>query len=163
MFATPTTESALRESNPQASARRARQGQPRTESRTELFRNMTFEGNDVLLCDRGMVLYCYDSATFEKIRFLDNRFEQPYLDAKQRLIDFKVQGRDGKGLIRDVLVRNCRADVAWPQASTLRGLEASHGVEGVRFENLVIAGRHCRSAEEARVTLLRHVKDVKFR
>jgi len=133
-----------------------------TESRTARFRDIAFEGNDVLLCDRGMTLYCYDGATYENIRFVDNRFEQCYPDIKQRLADFAIRNRGGRGCIRNVLIRNCSADRPWPQPSTLRGLDAEHTIRGVRFENFRIAGTVCRSAEEARLLVGKHVDRVTF-
>ena len=133
-----------------------------TESLAAVMKDVTFEGNDILLCDRGMALYCRDGATYANIRFVDNRFEASYPDLKRRLIDFSVTRRGGKGRIRDVLIRNCRADRRWPGPSTLRGLDAEHTIATVRFEGFRVAGTPCRTAAEAHVLIGEHVTGVTF-
>jgi len=133
-----------------------------TETRTGSFRDITFERNDVLLCDRGMVIYCYDGATCADIRFIDNRFEAPYADSKQRLIDFVIKDRGGAGQIRNVLIRNCRAERQWPQGSTMCGLDVQHRITNIRFERYIVAGKVCRSAEAAGLHIQEHVADVSF-
>lgn len=133
-----------------------------TETRAAVIEDITFEGNDVLLCDRGMTLYCYDGATCENIRFVNNHFEEPHRDIKQRLIDFAIRERAGKGRIRNVLIRNCRAEQHWPQKSTLCGLDSDHDISGVHFENFVVAGKVCLNAADAKVMIQRHATDVSF-
>ncbi len=133
-----------------------------TESRTAEMKDITFESNDVLLCDRGMSLYCNDGATYSNIRFINNRFEECYPDRDQCLLDFDIRDREGKGHIRDVLVRDCVADIHWPNKSTFRGHDAEHIVSDVRFENFMIAGRLCRSAEEADLLIVQHAGGITF-
>jgi len=133
-----------------------------TESRTAVMKDITFEDNDVLMADRGMTLYCRDGATYSNIRYINNRFENFYPDIKQRLLDFHIRDRDGKGHIRDVLIRDCRADVHWPQMSTICGYDSAHIVSNVRFENFTVGGKLCRNAEDANLDIQNYVADVTF-
>jgi len=133
-----------------------------TESRTPRMGDISFESNDVLFCDRGMTLYCRDGATYENIRFVDNRFEGFFRNNRQRLLDFEIVERDGKGKIRNVLIQDCRADVHWPQKSTIRGLDDEHRVEGVTFENFEVDGKMCRNPDEADLDVQSHAVDVFF-
>ena len=116
-------------------------------------RDISFEDNDILGCDRGMSLYIEDGAHIEDVRFVGNRFEKPVLDAKQRLIDFYTHDRkgDGKGggQIRNVLIKDTVVDRRWPRASTIMSFHGSF--EGIHFDNFTIAGKVCESLGEADV------------
>jgi hypothetical protein len=133
-----------------------------TESRTASMKDITFEGNDVLMCDRGMALYCNDGATYSNIRYLDNRFESFYADLKQRVLDFSITERGGKGRIQNVLIRNCRADVRWPNHSSFKGLDREHLVSDVRFENFMLGGLPCNNAAQAELDVLQHTETITF-
>lgn len=111
-------------------------------------RNVTFEDNDILECDRGMSIYLEDGGLAENIRYTGNRFERLFIEGRQRLIDFYIEDRLGKGRIKDVLVRDCVALEPWPAASTIDGLDDTHRISNVRIEHLVIAGTPVRSAED---------------
>ncbi len=112
-------------------------------------RDIAFEHNDILGCDRGMSLYIEDGAEIENVRFVGNRFEKPVLDAKQRLIDFYTHDRKGGGRIRNVLIKDTEVDQRWPRASTI--MSFCGYFHGIRFENYSIAGKVCRSLDEADV------------
>lgn len=133
-----------------------------TESRTARMGDILFEDNDVLLCDRGMALYCNDGALYENIRYINNRFEECYPDAKQRMIDISISERKGKGTICNVLIQNCAFESAFPKASTIDGLDAGHQVSGIRIENLTIAGKKARNAAEAGLKLGKFVQQIEF-
>ncbi|MCE9616058.1 MAG: right-handed parallel beta-helix repeat-containing protein [Lentisphaerae bacterium] len=116
-------------------------------------RDISFEDNDILGCDRGMSLYIEDGAEIEDVRFVGNRFEKPVLDAKQRLIDFYTHDRkgDGKGggQIRKVLIKDTVVDQRWPRSSTIMSFHGSF--DGIHFDHFTIAGKVCESLGEADV------------
>ncbi len=116
-------------------------------------RDISFEDNDILGCDRGMSLYIEDGATIEDVRFVGNRFEKIVLDAKQRLIDFYTHDRkgDGKGggQIRNVLIKDTEVDQHWPRASTIMSFHGSF--DGIHFDHFAIGGKVCESLGEADV------------
>lgn len=118
-------------------------------------RDISFENNDILDCDRGMSLYIEDGAEIEDVRFVGNRFEKPVLDAKQRLIDFYTHDRkgDGKGggQIRKVLIKDTIVDQRWPRASTIMSFHGSF--DGIHFDNFSVAGKVCQSLGEADVSV----------
>lgn len=111
-------------------------------------RNVLFEDNDILECDRGMSIYLEEGGTAENIRFVNNRFERLFIEGRRRLIDFYIENRTGAGRIRDILIRDCVALVPWPSPSSLAGLDADHQITDVRIDNLVIAGRPVREAAD---------------
>jgi hypothetical protein len=115
--------------------------------------NVAFVDNDVVECDRGMTLAVEDGALYSNIRYINNRFESPYPDARQRLIDFYVWNRSGGGRIQNVLIKDCQADVRWPRSSTLIGYDEKNFISGVRFENYRYAGKVCHTLEEADVVV----------
>jgi hypothetical protein len=117
-----------------------------TESAADIS-GVTFADNDVVECDRGMTLASEDGHTIRGTQYINNRFEEPYPDARRRLIDFYTWNRNGGGRIENTLIRDCVADVKWPRPSTL--FPASGPIEGVRFENFVLAGQVCRNLREA--------------
>ncbi len=115
-------------------------------------RNVLFEDNDVVECDRGMSVYLEDGGTAENIRYINNRFERLFIEGRLRLIDFYIMNRNGKGRIRDVLIKDCVALEPWPAPSSMEGLDADHRISGVRIDNLVIAGRPVRDAADIPLT-----------
>ncbi|WP_455498700.1 glycoside hydrolase family 28 protein [Coprobacter sp.] len=126
-----------------------------TETRGEVMKNILFEDNDVIESDRGMALYCSDGARFENIRYIRNRFERNYPDSKQCGIQFVVNKRKPEsriGSIDGVLVEDCVFDCHFPKKSDIKALEGSKGIR-VIFNNLVIAGKKCLAAEDARIKI----------
>jgi len=109
--------------------------------------DVTFADNDVIECDRGMTLACEDGAVIRNTRYINNRFEMPYPDARKRLIDFYTWNRTGGGTIENTLIKDCVADRKWPRPSTL--FPASGPVNGVHFENFAVEGKVCRSLRDA--------------
>ena len=52
--------------------------------------------------------------------------------------------------------------VHWPEASLLSGLDAEHMISNVRIENLVVAGRPIRKADDLPLVTNAFVKGVTF-
>jgi len=124
-----------------------------TESNAKVMKNITFENNDVLESDRGMTLYCYDGATFENIRFINNRFERNHSDRNQCGIHFRLRKRNTEskiGVMSQILIKDCSFARALPNLSQIYGYDDDHRIELV-IENLTIAGEHCSSQNEVSV------------
>jgi hypothetical protein len=134
-----------------------------TETHAAEMRDIRFINNQVIESDRGMALYARDGTHMHNIRFVGNRFERPYPDYQQRLIDFRITERHGRSRISDVLIKDNIADERWAQASLIRGLAGDAGISGVVFENLVYAGRQCRSPQELGLEIGPHAKDISFK
>lgn len=116
--------------------------------------NVTFSDNEVVESDRGMSVYCEDGAVVRGVKYLDNRFESPWPDARQRLVDIYVWNRaNGGGRIEDVLVKDCEADILWPRPSTIIGYDDKNFVSGVRFENFRLAGKVCENPQDAHMLI----------
>ena len=114
-----------------------------TESRGESFTNILFEDNDVILSDRGMALYCSDGALYENIRYINNRFEENYADAKRMGIHFTINKRNPDsrpGLMKNVVIENCHFYRPFPNLSEIAGLNDQHTID-VKVKNLTIGER----------------------
>ncbi len=124
-----------------------------TETRGDLIRNILFEDNDVIQSDRGMALYVSDGATLENIRYINNRFEYNFPDAKRCGIHFVVDKRNENsklGEIRDVWVKDCTFETPFPRSSEIKS-EGNESRLNAIIHNLVIAGKRCDSLEEANI------------
>ncbi|MEA4936231.1 MAG: glycosyl hydrolase family 28 protein [Paludibacter sp.] len=78
-----------------------------TETKAANMTNIIFKNNDVVVCDRGIVLYCYDGANFSNIQFINNRFEYSYIKGQQRGVHFIIRDRSGRSSVSNVLVKDC--------------------------------------------------------
>jgi hypothetical protein len=122
-----------------------------TESMGGVMRNILFEDNDVIEADRGMSLYCADGATFSSIKYVNNRFEDNYPDAKRSWMNFTITKRNQAskpGIIQDVLVKDCSFLNAFPRNSEILGFDKDHTIS-MKFENLTVGGRKCTSIPDA--------------
>lgn len=136
-----------------------------TETRATSMRNILFEHNDVVECDRGMALYVSDGAVLENIRYLGNRFERNYPDAKRAGLFFQVNRRNADsraGQIKKVEIRDCVFDTVFPKPSEMLGLEAGHGIDSVVIGNLTIGGKKVHSLQEAGIKTNEFVGNVTF-
>ncbi|HRR94192.1 MAG TPA: glycosyl hydrolase family 28 protein, partial [Bacteroidales bacterium] len=122
-----------------------------TESRGDVMKNLLFENNDVVESDRGLSLYCSDGATFQSIRFINNRFEDNFPDAKQCGINFTITRRNQEsriGIMSDILIKNCEFLHRFPKASEISGFDNGHKID-LTIENLIIEGIKCKNTDEA--------------
>lgn len=135
-----------------------------TESKAKRMYDITFVDNDVLWGDRGMSVCCRDGADMYDIRFINNRFEDWYRagGVKERIVDFYIEHRAGKGRIRDILIRDCTALFPWPQPPTMLGLDVEHTISNVRFENFVVGAAVCENARDAQLKTNEFVENVIF-
>ncbi len=134
-----------------------------TESKAAKMSNILFENNDVVLCDRGMVLYCYDGARFENIRFINNRFENCYSKERQRPIHFVIKERYGKGSIENVLIKDCVFYKSFPKPSEILGLDESNRIKNLAIENLVIENKKVTSLKEGDIEINEFVNGLTFK
>jgi hypothetical protein len=124
-----------------------------TESRGDIMKDILFENNDVIESDRGMSLYCSDGATYENIRFINNRFEDNYPDAKRCGMNFTVIRRnpDSKqGIMNDILVKDCSFKNPFSRQSEIFGLDAEHKIQ-LTIENMQISGRRCNDLNQLQI------------
>jgi hypothetical protein len=125
--------------------------------------NIVFENNDVVHADRGIVVYCYRGARIENPRWINNHFERIGDNTKQMNIEIKIQDDGGKGYLSDVLIKDNTFEHFSPNPSKLYGLGVDHVIEGVVFDNLVIAGKRRTSLDQAEITINPFVRNVSFR
>jgi hypothetical protein len=124
-----------------------------TESRGEVMKDILFENNDVVESDRGMSLYCSDGASFENIRFINNRFEDNFPDSKQSWINFTISKRnpDSKpGTMNEILVKDCSFLHPFPKASEIAGFDETHRIV-MTIENVQVGGVKCTNEKEANI------------
>ncbi len=125
--------------------------------------NVRFENNAVVHADRGIVVYAYSGAEIEDSRWVGNQFEFIGGDMKRMNIEIKVQLDEGKSRMREVLLQNNTFERDAENPSRLQGLDADHEISNVIIDNLVIGGKKRLSAEDARIEIRKHVRDVVFK
>ena len=125
--------------------------------------DVRFENNDVVHADRGIVVYDYSGSVIESACWTGNHFEFIGGDTKRMLMEIKVQEQEGKGGMREVLIKDNVFEQTAEKPSRLQGLDAEHEISRVTFDNLVIAGKKCLSTDEARIEIRKHVRDVVFK
>lgn len=133
-----------------------------TETKGGLMRNITFKNNYVIEADRGMVLYCYDGATFENINFINNYFEKGYQSSNLKSIHFQIKDRSGKGQIKNVLIKDCTITPTFSNVSEITGLDANHIIDGIKFKNLKVDGKVCLSTSQLGLKTNDFVKNISF-
>ena len=134
-----------------------------TETHAAEMKDILFENNQVIESDRGMALYARDGTHMQDIRFVGNRFERPFPDYQQRLIDFRMTERFGLSRISDVLIKDNIVDERWSQPSLIKGLTEDHDISNVQFENFVYAGEKILSPETASIEAGPHANGISFR
>ena len=112
-----------------------------TETKAAVMRDIVFQNNYIVMADRGLVLYCYDGAKFENIKFINNYFETGYSDFEKKAIHFVIKERDGRGQIKNVLIRNCTFSPQFHSAIVILGLDKDHTVDSLFFDNVSIMGK----------------------
>jgi polygalacturonase len=125
--------------------------------------NIIFENNEVIHADRGIAVYCYRGATVENPRWISNHFEFIGGDIKRMNMEIKVQDDGGKGYLNDVLIKDNTFERFSPNQSRLRGLDSVHIIDGVTFDNLVIAGKKRMSPADAQISVNSYVRNISFR
>ncbi|MGE5550615.1 MAG: glycosyl hydrolase family 28 protein, partial [Bacteroidota bacterium] len=125
--------------------------------------DITFENNDVVHADRCLALYV-KTGFIDGVNYINNRSEDIGGDANKMLIIFQVNatGASAVPYIRNVKVYNYTAYKFSPNNSTITGYDANHRVTDVEFRDLVIEGKLCLSAADARILTNRHTGNITF-
>jgi hypothetical protein len=134
-----------------------------TETKAATMQNILFENNDVILCDRGMVLYLNDGTHIKNVQFINNRFENCYFKGQQRPIHFVIKDRSGKGNIENVLVKDCVFYNAFPKPSEILGLDETSLVKSILIDNLMIASKKVTSIENGNILINNYVTGIKIK
>lgn len=134
-----------------------------TETKATNMRNILFDNNDVVVSDRGMVLYLNDGANFNNIRFINNRFEYSYIQGRQRAIHFIITNRFGKGNVDNVLIKDCEIYEAFPKTSNIFGLDGESKIKNIVFDNFKINGKKVNSLKEADIEVNEFVEGIVFK
>lgn len=112
-----------------------------TETKAAVMRDIVFQNNYVVMADRGLVLYCYDGARFENVKFINNHFENGFSDFEKKAIHFVVKERDGRGQINNVLIKDCYFSPQFHSAIVMLGLDKEHMIGNLVFDNISIQGK----------------------
>jgi hypothetical protein len=122
-----------------------------TESRGSTIKNILFQNNDVIMSDRGMALYCSDGAMYENIRYINNRFEENYADAKQMAIHFSINKRNANsrpGIMKNILVDSSWFYQPFPKPSEITGLDEEHTINLI-IRNFFVDGKKITSLPQS--------------
>ena len=125
--------------------------------------NIVFENNEVIHADRGIVVYCYRGATIENPKWINNYFERIGDNIKEMNMEIKIQDDGGRGYLNNVFIKDNTFERFSPNPSRLRGLDGEHVLDGVVFDNLVIAGKKRMSPADAQISVNNYVRDISFR
>jgi polygalacturonase len=133
-----------------------------TETKGAFMKNIRFNNNYVVEADRGLVLYCYDGASFQDIQFTGNYLEKGFPDSQKKAIHFQIRKRSGEGSIKNVLIKDCVFSESFHSASEIVGLNAAHTIDGIKIKNLKIGGKLCLGVEDLRLKTNEYVHNISF-
>ncbi len=142
-----------------------------TEIHERTLRNVVFEENDVVNADVGIAVWCWRGGTVEGATWRNNHFEaigvvpkdSPHKKETNLRLTIRNVNGDGAGQIRNLLIVDNTFERFSPNDAMLQGFDDEHLIDGVVFENLVIAGKKRTSDEDARMTVGRFTKNVVFK
>jgi len=134
-----------------------------TETKASGMSNILFENNDIIVCDRGMVLYSNDGTCINNVRFINNRFENCYIKGQQRPIHFIIKERYGKGKIENIQIKDCVFYKLFPKSSEIYGLEQNSTVKNIEIDNLVMDGKRVTTLQNGNILINSFVNGIKFK
>lgn len=118
-----------------------------TETRSENFKRIIFEDNDIIEADRVMGINVRDRATVDGVLFKNIRSEYCYPDRRQMAINIYITRREDDqpwtGKIKNVIIEDCSFEQKFPKKIQISRVE-SHTVKEdiqVTFKNLTIANK----------------------
>lgn len=153
-----------------------------TETGGPEIRDIRVENCDIVRCTHAALgIQTCDGAAVRDVRFEDIRVEigdrqewpvfQKHRDEKYtpreglrlpKLLDLHVWARGGKGRIENVTLKNIFVTSPRMPPSRLVGLDETHGIDGVTFDNLTLNGQPIRDAKAAGIVIGNHVKNIRF-
>jgi hypothetical protein len=77
-------------------------------------------------------------------------------------MEIKIQDDGGRGYLNNVFIKDNIFERFSPNPSRLRGLDGEHVLDGVVFDNLVIAGKKRTSLADAEITTNSFVRNASF-
>jgi polygalacturonase len=140
-----------------------------TEVNEKTLRNVTFENNDVVHADVGIAVWCWRGGSIDGARWINNHFEsiggvkKEGPNAKTSSLRLTIRDVEGKGRVRNLLIKDNTFENFSPSESVINGLDAEHMFENVVIENLVIAKKRRITAEEAQVKVGEHTRNITIR
>jgi hypothetical protein len=122
------------------------------------FSEIVFDRNYIIHADRFLALWSTGGQRMSGIRATGNLCEEIGGDYNERFFMFRARPRHAPAirrevLIDNVLVRDFHAPAPAPQPSSMEGLDKDGRITGVTFENIVIGGKHVKSAEDIPMTV----------
>ena len=136
------------------------------EARVANIRRLRFQNCDVLhgmACRGALGVKNGDRAMVSDVRFENIRIEDARVQLLELVVDRDMWSKDEqRGRIQGVVFRDIALTGGVFVPSTLAGHDTAHGIEEVVFENLRIHGKLITNAEEGRIRVNAHVKDVRF-
>jgi polygalacturonase len=139
-----------------------------TEVHDYTIRDVLFENNDVVHTDTGIVVQCYRGGYVDGVQWINNYFERVGVVANnsphRKGADIYINSRsnDSFGEIRNLLIKDNTFERFSDLPSRIHAKGPTQVVDGVVFDNLMIAGKKRDSAEAARIKIDRDVRNVKF-
>ncbi|HVJ47309.1 MAG TPA: glycosyl hydrolase family 28 protein [Luteolibacter sp.] len=131
-------------------------------------RDVLFENNDVLHADIGISLYCYRGGYAENIRWIGNHFEKtavlPDNSPHHHFCNIYINTRstDSFGGAKNLLIKDNTFENFGPKPSGIRAKGEKQFVDGVIIENLVIEGKPIKSPEDAKLSVDKEVRNLRF-
>jgi len=136
------------------------------EARTKTIRNLRFTDCDVIhamACRAAIAVKNGDAATVSDVRFENIRVEDARVMLLELLVDKDMFSGDVEGgRIQGVVFKDVFLTGGQFVPSQLVGLDDQHAVEDVTFENLRIHGKPVANAEEGKIAVNPHVRNVRF-
>lgn len=141
-----------------------------TEVHDKTLSNVVFENNDVVHADVGIAIWCWRGGTVDGARWVNNYFEgigtvtneSPHKKETNIRLTIRNVDNSGAGQIRDVLIKDNTFERFSPNDALIQGLDPDHTIDGVRIQNLIIAGKKRTDADDARLTVGQHTANVTF-
>jgi hypothetical protein len=142
-----------------------------TEITEHTVRNVVFADNDIVNADVGIAVWCWRGGGVDGAQWINNYFEgigvvpkeSPHKKETNIRLTIRNVNNEGLGHIRHLLIKDNTFERFSPNDALLQGGDDAHLIEGVTFDNLVIAGKKRTSDEDARLTVGRFTRDVVFK
>lgn len=143
-----------------------------TETAGDTIENITFKNIDILEHDEDdtdyqgcMAINAGDFNLVRNVRYEDMRiedFEEGQL-LNLRIINNKKYNTGPGRAIEHIYFKNIHYNGTSEAVSTISGLDKTHTVNDITFDNLILNGKKVRNAAEANIRIGGFVRDVKFR
>lgn len=140
-----------------------------TEVMEKTLSNVAFEDNVIVNADVGIAVWAWRGGTIDGARWVNNHFEaigavkKTGPNAKVSAIRLSVRDVEGKGNVRNLVLKDNTFESFSENDSLIQGLDAEHTFDGVVIDNLTIAGKRRTDADDARISVGQDVRNVSFK